>query len=201
MSYQYVKDYRNRLKERIIYVMGGQCQCCGYRRCQQALELHHLNPEEKDFTFSANANRSWENVRPELKKCILVCANCHREIHNKIIDNQILFSSFSEEKAKEIDEIIEDFHTKHIEYCKQCGTPISDKRANCCSKCAALLRRTTDRPNRKELKQLIRTLPFTQIGKQYNVTDNSIRKWCKTEKLPSTKAEINKYSDEEWEKI
>lgn len=62
-------------------------------------------------------------------------------------------------------------------------------------------RRVVKRPERDELKILIRTLPFTTLGKQYGVTDNAIRKWCIAYNLPKTKKEINKYSDEEWASI
>lgn len=55
--------------------------------------------------------------------------------------------------------------------------------------------------SREELKQLIRTTPFVQIGKQYGVTDNSIRKWCDKYKLPRKVSEIHSITDEEWEKI
>lgn len=48
---------------------------------------------------------------------------------------------------------------------------------------------------------MIRVLPFTQIGEQFGVKDNSIRKWCDSMNLPRTKKEINSYSDEEWDKI
>ena len=61
--------------------------------------------------------------------------------------------------------------------------------------------RSVERPSREELKRLIRTLPFTQIGKMYGVSDNAVRKWCDFEKLPRKKKEINSYSNEEWEKI
>lgn len=54
---------------------------------------------------------------------------------------------------------------------------------------------------REELKKLIRTIPFTQIGKQYGVTDNAVRKWCDKYKLPRKVSEIKKYTDEEWEGI
>ena len=70
MSYQRVKDFRTRLKERAVYVMGGKCSICGYDKCQSALEFHHLNPEEKDFTFSSNTNRAWSIVREELKNVL-----------------------------------------------------------------------------------------------------------------------------------
>ena len=61
--------------------------------------------------------------------------------------------------------------------------------------------RIVERPSREELKELIRTKSFLEIGRMFNVSDNAIRKWCDFEKLPRKKTEINKYSDEEWELI
>ena len=55
--------------------------------------------------------------------------------------------------------------------------------------------------SREELKNLIRNKPFTQIGKQYNVSDNTIRKWCDKLNLPRKVSDIKQYSDEDWTKI
>lgn len=71
----------------------------------------------------------------------------------------------------------------------------------CGQECAHIAQQRSDRPDRSELKQLIRTTPFRQIGKQFNVTDNTIRKWCKSMNLPHKSSEINKYSDREWTAI
>jgi predicted HNH restriction endonuclease len=61
---------------------GGKCQQCGYDRCLNALDFHHRDPAQKDFAISQYGHsRSWERVRKELDKCVIVCANCHREIH------------------------------------------------------------------------------------------------------------------------
>ena len=49
------------------------------------MEFHHLDPTQKDFGISSNSNRAWEKIRIELDKCVLVCSNCHREIHEGII--------------------------------------------------------------------------------------------------------------------
>ena len=54
---------------------------------------------------------------------------------------------------------------------------------------------------REELKELIRTKPFTQIGKQFNVSDNAIRKWCGKFNLPRKSTEIKEITDEEWKNI
>lgn len=56
-------------------------------------------------------------------------------------------------------------------------------------------------PTRAELKRLIRNKPFTQIGIDYGVSDNAIRKWCDTYGLPRKKGEINKYAEKEWNNI
>ena len=53
-------------------------------------------------------------------------------------------------------------------------------------------------PSREELKFLIRNKTFVEIGKMYNVSDNSVKKWCDKYNLPRLKKEIKSYSDEEW---
>ena len=119
-STERVKNRRHFIKQSIIYVMGEKCQCCGYDKCQSALELHHIDPEEKEFSFGENSNKNWESIEKELPKCILVCANCHREIHSDLIDKQ-LSSSFIEDRAKEIDNKIDLLKHGKSYYCKECG--------------------------------------------------------------------------------
>ena len=75
---------RRREKVRLMAVSykGGCCQICSYDRCIEALEFHHLDPTQKDFGISRKGyTRSWEKVKEEVDKCILLCANCHREVH------------------------------------------------------------------------------------------------------------------------
>lgn len=197
-SYDYVKKNRTKRKEEMLYVMGGSCQICGYDKCNSALEFHHINMEDKEMAFNMAKNYSWETISEELKKCILVCANCHREIHAGMITTP-LTSSFDEEKAAEITGKVEQLK-HHNYYCKYCGAIVS-KGNDCCPNCAAALRRKVERPSREELKTAIRKLPFVQIAKQYLVSDNAVRKWCKAMNLPSKKSDIKAYTDEEWVKI
>lgn len=73
---------RQRQKERAVEHMGGCCFICGYKKHHNALEFHHQDSEEKDFNLALGGYcRSWERVLKELEKCIMVCSNCHREIH------------------------------------------------------------------------------------------------------------------------
>lgn len=85
-------------------------------------------------------------------------------------------------------------------YCKDCGKEVY-KGSIRCSKCAGIFNRQDTPMTREELKKMIRTMSFVQIGKKYHCADNNIRKYCDKLNLPRTKKEINSQSDEEWEKI
>ena len=89
---------------------------------------------------------------------------------------------------------------KKVFNCIDCGKEIT-KSATRCLFCENKRRTSNLVISREELKNLIRTTPFTQIGKQYGVSDNAIRKWCDKFNLPRRASEIKKYSDKEWEKI
>ena len=73
---------RRRIKQKAIELKGGKCIVCGYDRHHGSLSFHHLDPTKKDFGLSVRGIfRSWERVKKELEKCVLVCHNCHGEIH------------------------------------------------------------------------------------------------------------------------
>ena len=86
------------------------------------------------------------------------------------------------------------------QYCIDCGKQI-DRKAIRCKECSSKIQRKVDRPDRDELKLLIRTTSFTSIGRDYGVSDNAVRKWCKSYNLPIKSGEIKKISNEDWELI
>ena len=82
-----VQRRRIKVKEMSVQYKGGKCEICGYDKYLGALDFHHLDPTQKDFGVAAKGyTRSWETIKKELDKCILVCANCHREIHGGLIN-------------------------------------------------------------------------------------------------------------------
>ena len=88
---EYSAKYNKGLKGKCVEYKGGSCVKCGYNRCLSALQFHNLNPDEKDFTIGDRAYgrkivKKWSVVKQELDKCILVCANCHCEIHADRVD-------------------------------------------------------------------------------------------------------------------
>ena len=79
---QQVVERTKKLKQEMVNYKGGCCQVCGYDKYIGALDFHHLNPNEKDFTIAHVRQYKFDNIiKSELDKCLLVCSNCHREIH------------------------------------------------------------------------------------------------------------------------
>lgn len=77
-------EARRKTKIKCIEYKGGQCENCGYSKCPTALVFHHPDPTQKDFGISEKGfARSFTKCKPEIEKCILLCANCHAEVHYK----------------------------------------------------------------------------------------------------------------------
>jgi hypothetical protein len=77
---------RRAIKNMLIKYAGGECKKCGYNKCIRALEFHHLDPNEKDFGISKCLTKSISSLKEEVDKCILVCSNCHAEIHQELFE-------------------------------------------------------------------------------------------------------------------
>ena len=75
-----VDKRRWEIKLKSINYKGGKCEKCGYNKCPTALEFHHIDPINKEFSISHLPHtRSWARTNKEIDKCKLLCANCHRE--------------------------------------------------------------------------------------------------------------------------
>jgi transposase len=72
---------RRHVKAVLIEEAGGSCALCGYDRCPAALQFHHVEPSEKEFSIAhRGVTRSLATARAETLKCVLLCANCHAEV-------------------------------------------------------------------------------------------------------------------------
>jgi 5-methylcytosine-specific restriction endonuclease McrA len=77
-----VAKRRKKIRLKSIKHMGGKCERCGYSKYPEVLEFHHKDPAQKYFNVSEKGHsRSWDRVKKEIEKCVLLCANCHRENH------------------------------------------------------------------------------------------------------------------------
>lgn len=137
-SPKHVKDWRNNTKQRMLQAMGGQCVCCGYSRCADALEFHHLDSREKEFGLGktrANPTK-WIKIVEELRKCVLVCSICHREVHAGIrevpVDAVRFDESYVNYRAEKFVSVMDD--------CPICGQPKDLSRKTCSRRCAGKAR-------------------------------------------------------------
>ena len=74
-------ERRRAVKQKAVDYLGGECSNCGYNKCIGSLDFHHLDPKEKDLNYSLFKTIFNKRLTDELDKCILLCANCHRELH------------------------------------------------------------------------------------------------------------------------
>lgn len=171
-----VKKWRKSTKDRIVEAMGGECVCCGYNKCHSAMDLHHISPTEKEFAFSdiMARPRAWSILVEELRKCVLVCNRCHREIHSnvtKLPDDIIPF-----------DESFADYRSKEVTYCLICGNEKDNHNITCSKKCAAKRSRKVDW-ELIDLGELLKSKNFSNIGDMLGISDTAVRKRAKKLKL------------------
>jgi hypothetical protein len=76
---------KKKRKKALVY-LGNKCIHCGYDKYDCSLEIHHINPKEKDTAFDTMRYWSWERLEKELQKCILLCKCCHAAYHNGYIE-------------------------------------------------------------------------------------------------------------------
>lgn len=85
------RQYR---KNKATEAFGGQCCFCGYNRCNKAFDFHHVYPEQKKFELCSSWRLNWDEIVIELSKCIMVCRNCHAEIHQGLIGDEMILEKF-----------------------------------------------------------------------------------------------------------
>jgi hypothetical protein len=196
----HVVSWRVRTKMRLIEYKGGKCQRCGYNKpIPGAYDFHHRNPEHKDFQLSGKSI-NFETLKNEAEKCDLLCRTCHAEVHHEINEkrraeqglpayltktSQCLNcnKTFVQTKWEQKYCTKECYHTIHKIKCKNCNKTIikpQDDQKYCSHECMHFGRRKVQRPSKEELLLLINTNSLLGIGKMFGVSDNSVRKWCKS---------------------
>ncbi len=169
-----VKKWRRRTKVRVIESMGGKCVCCGYKKCADAMHLHHLNPEEKEtgVSYWYRNPHSWHKIVAELQKCILVCSNCHSEIHAGVTKVP--------EKPTRFNEEYNEYRVESKE-CERCGTDIPGSySSNMCRNCSSkeslgghAYKVEWDKIN---LENMLEKKSYAEIAKELDVSRSAIEK-------------------------
>jgi hypothetical protein len=73
---------KHKIKAMIVEIKGGKCSLCGYSKHLGSLQFHHLDPSKKDFRLGKMGSHSLDKILKEVDKCVLLCSNCHQEVHD-----------------------------------------------------------------------------------------------------------------------
>jgi hypothetical protein len=169
----HIKKWREKTKQRILDSFGRSCACCGYIGCHSVMELHHLDPNEKEFAFSrVRANpRSWEKIVLELRKCVLLCCRCHREVHAKVIDVPNNAPRFDENYAT-----YNNWPAPIPTECTVCHSLKHPSLKFCSPECSSMAQRKIDWDafDLPEMLKIYKT--YVAVANQLGVSDNALRK-------------------------
>lgn len=130
-----VKRWRQNAKRRLIRAFGGKCCVCGYDKCEEVMEFHHLDPSTKETSWSQIRGhiKGWSTIVDEMRKCVMVCSNCHKEVHASY--------SIIPDNAPRFDERLSDYkQNERAELhnaCPVCGRPKLKAYKTCSLSCAA----------------------------------------------------------------
>jgi hypothetical protein len=170
---RYVSKWRRSAKLRMVEAFGGICCLCKKVYPQELFEFHHLDPKEKSFSLG-NGIRSnciaWEKIVDELRKCVMVCANCHRMVeygYEKLPPDVMRFNESYREYKK-----------PRYDICT-CGKPKLKRKKYCSTKCYNLHQRRSDWPTEEEMRYLITEYSLVKIAKIFSVNYNTVKKWKK----------------------
>lgn len=206
------KQWRIIIKRRVVESLGGQCCNCGAVFNNVAMyDVHHIN-FEKDFSISniqTNGARAWLKIRDELRKCCLLCPNCHRGYHCGEIEISFKDNYFNEDYyeweattfqqlqiASDLSLVPLDRDKKKY-VCSFCGKPKSYS-GEVCRNCISKKQWKCKHPSKEEMVELIKNHSLLQIAKMYGVSDNSIRKWLQNYNLPYKLEDIKKFFGKEY---
>lgn len=157
-------NVQRRKKQLAVERFGGKCTNCGYDKCAAALEFHHLEDKENNPAYVIH-RWSWDRAKIELDKCILLCANCHREVEYGCITPPTV--------------VRKPFINKTCPCCKTVFDTKVEDQVYCNQTCYHMSARKITHPTKEQLQQLIDDdIPWTTLGKMFGVSDNAVRKWA-----------------------
>lgn len=173
-----VKAWRKRTKSRMVSSFGAECGRCKNQFPPELYDFHHLDPSTKKFNLGAvrASARSWSSIVEELKKCVMLCANCHRGVETGLYSIP--------KDAKRFDEFYTEYKAPilgtYAEHnCPVCGSDkVLRNNTYCSNKCSGIAKRKKkNRPSAEELKKMVKSKGWEGTGRMFGVTGNAVRKW------------------------
>ena len=176
-----VKRWRHATKRRMVKAMGDCCQICGYDKCIEALSFHHIDPTIKSFSFGSisSSPKAWHEIVAELKKCVLLCHNCHSELHYGLATLPETYATFDENMIdyKKAEIVIS--QKREIVKCPICDVEMPNYKTYCSHQCAAKGRGKVDWDS-IDLPELLKIYPsIVAVSEHLNISDAAVHKRMK----------------------
>ena len=178
----------------MVQAFGSECCLCKKQYEPELYDFHHLDPKKKEFGLGAVRGKivSWKRLVIELRKCVMLCANCHRLVeygYKKVPNDAIRFDEgFATYELKTIrgnngeENKIDPILPKYADHlCPICNSDkVLRNNTYCSIKCAGVAsRKVKNKPPIEEIKKMVEETSWVAVGKKYGVTDNAVRKWVK----------------------
>jgi len=145
-----------------------------YNKCNEALELHHIDRDTKKLSFGkviANPKK-WAIILEEAKKCVLLCSNCHKEVHFGYCELPTIIPKF-----KEPNSII--YKKDMVDSCPVCGSDKPLIRNTCSYQCATKIRGQINWDDEKIKTMLLNKKSWNSIANEFSCSDVSVSKRSK----------------------
>lgn len=177
-SYKYGKRWRAKTKEWLVEYAGGSCQSCGYAKYRGNLAFHHISDKVDRLSELVRQTASWGRILSEVQKCVLVCHNCHGEIHAGLIPCPDIDYEARRARLSKLESsrpIPKSNRKRPCSWCKK----MTSSASYCSGSCSSAARYGVQWPDDSELARLVLSLPISTIAKQIGVSDKAVSKRCK----------------------
>jgi len=178
-TYDYQVQRALKRKLYLIDLRGGKCEKekCGYNKNLAAFDFHHKDPSIKESPLDSRtlSNSTMEWILKEFEKCLVVCANCHREEHHPNLELEKV-----RKQIKNYDDVLI-VRTINKPHCVDCGTEINYTHIRCI-KCNSIHKRKVKWPKLDTLINEKNVNGTEWCAIKYNVSSKTIRRWIK--KIP-----------------
>ncbi len=173
MSYKSTQRWRYKAKSWLIELMGGKCRSCDYDKYQGNLVCHHVGLKNESLSRLINACASWSKILEEAKKCVLLCHNCHGEVHANLRDCPPIDLESIEQRYKIL---IAKIPVPQAKICEECGINKVNEPINkyCSRSCYQKNAYKISWP--ANLPDLVKTSSMVRIAKELGVSDRAVKK-------------------------
>ncbi len=181
-AYDGTQRWRLKAKRWLIIYAGGKCQVCAYDKYYGNLVFHHFGEKKETLSKLVLATVSWKRILAEADKCVLLCHNCHGEVHAgfrpcpdiNLVTRQSALALIESEKP-----ILKKNKYRPCAYCKKMTNALKF----CSQKCSQLASAKITWPSDEELSKLVWQQPMTVLAKKLGITDKAIKKHCKKREI------------------